>query len=49
MSTNFNAMVTVGTLHIRVVKVRGERVGGRSNQGKSVKNLDFLHPGPQIS
>jgi hypothetical protein len=41
ISTKFNAKITVGTLHIPVVKVRGKRVGGRSNQGKSGKNHGF--------
>jgi hypothetical protein len=41
ISTKFNAKVTVGTLHIPAVKVRGKRVEGRSNRGKSGKNHGF--------
>jgi hypothetical protein len=39
--TKFKAKITVGTLHNPVMKVRGKRVGGRSNQGKSGKNHGF--------
>jgi hypothetical protein len=49
ISTKFNAKVTVGMLHIPIVKVRGERVGGRSNQGKVGKIMVFDIPGPLIS
>jgi hypothetical protein len=41
ISTKFNAKVTVGTLHIPVVKVHGNRDGGRSSQGERRKNHGF--------